>query len=457
MKTYFDFSSETDPIIYERFTNVVGDTELNTLKNHFLNHNQVSEESKIYMRNEQKEMVDTKLRKSKKFHFSDKVSFDLVKESIIPKINNIVKDIHYDLVCDNIDIIIYEAGDFFEAHNDFVTIQSNTVKTYAFLLCLESDAVGGETIIHLTPKKSVIIKETITPGSAIVFRNEVLHEGSKVLSGHKIVMKLNILGIAKYSFKRIPAHLNNRDKFDIFLGTDAKQFTCTSEQQYRELYPLSLQYNVVPIQIMTACTDNNSNYKKPLVMIGAYDSILVSVSMKKITWGRFGNIASHLINKHNSNLSLQDNMFEMCKFPSANTYATNMNFINKFYEDDHFVRWTNLLVDLLKSWTEIIQQDEYGYTGGGLINLNNERYEEIDEENSKYNSKDNKYKSEHEIPNPYLNDKFNSIEFSNLITYITEHIPQTPTVHEDETYSYHCNEANYATMEGNLYYCFYKL
>lgn len=268
--TYYNFGSETP--IYHTFDNLLTLEELCDFKKQFMPSDECKlEESTVYMRNTKKETVDHTLRKSKGLRFNDATSFDKIEEIIIKRINNIVKDREYNIVRNDIDVLTYESGDFFEAHNDFVTIRSNVIKNYSFLLCLEGNCDGGETILHMKENESIVLKQTITPSSAVLFRNEVLHEGSKVNSGRKVVLKINLVGVKKENTRIISKKTISEDKFKLLLTENEDYIYCHSEPLYTEMLKVSKNYpNIVPVIILSAAMGDD---RSPVVIVVTYGTL----------------------------------------------------------------------------------------------------------------------------------------------------------------------------------------
>lgn len=92
----------------------------------------------------------------------------------------------------NLDIIQYSPGEYFNKHQDYVSLHSNIFKQYALIICIEEPKEGGDTILFLNNDKTHTFKNQKYSG--LLFRNEIWHEANKVLSGKKIIVKIDLLG-----------------------------------------------------------------------------------------------------------------------------------------------------------------------------------------------------------------------------------------------------------------------
>ena len=91
------------------------------------------ETSRLYSTAEETLLVDHDIRSSQYKTFSDKKLFDLA-DSLIIELNKRDLNNDYLLVKNNITLIKYEKGDFFKSHEDFLSIQSNSIEEYTLLM-----------------------------------------------------------------------------------------------------------------------------------------------------------------------------------------------------------------------------------------------------------------------------------------------------------------------------------
>lgn len=153
-------------------------------------------DSMIFDKRDKNNKIKKDVRTSSKAIIRDKKFFDLCDDIIVKKINVLNKNFYFKLQRDEVEIIKYDKGGYFKKHHDFVKYYSNQIKCYSLLLCLDGTCNGGETILYVND--SIIkLKESITNGGIILFRNEIEHEGSIVKDGYKIILKLNLLGLRK--------------------------------------------------------------------------------------------------------------------------------------------------------------------------------------------------------------------------------------------------------------------
>lgn len=194
---YYNFDSETEQFPkFLTFDNLISQEEIGNLINLLELEKGDFIKSQVYNVSEEKNEYNDDIRLSKKISINDPKIFDIFETLIISKINN-SEDTNFILSRDEIDIIKYDKGDYFKKHQDFVKFNSNIIKSYAFILCLKGNNHEGFTKLFLSDNEIVDMYQTCTPGSALLFRNEIFHEGTKLDESIKIILKLNILGIKK--------------------------------------------------------------------------------------------------------------------------------------------------------------------------------------------------------------------------------------------------------------------
>lgn len=81
----------------------------------------------------------------------------------------------------------YEPGQEFKKHRDQSFIRNEVESSYyTFMIYLNDDFTGGETTFNevtITPKK----------GSTLVFFHDLEHEGTKLISGSKYILRTDIM------------------------------------------------------------------------------------------------------------------------------------------------------------------------------------------------------------------------------------------------------------------------
>ena len=192
----YDFSGEEEIFpIYRTFFNIVEEEYFYDLLDQINLDALNFENSQIYDIKEKENVENNDVRQSKK-HKLDNKYFPWVQKFIVDKLNKCVKKngIKFILVKDDLEIVKYEEGDFFQKHHDFVKVQSNQLKCYSLLYCLRANCDKGRTILYLEDT-TLKLNETIVPNGCLVFRNEVIHEGEKVKGGHKYILKVNLWAI----------------------------------------------------------------------------------------------------------------------------------------------------------------------------------------------------------------------------------------------------------------------
>jgi hypothetical protein len=156
---------------------------------------QTFETSQLYNSARDEKFVDPSLRLSK---YRAIVNDDLfnISDKILKNITNYDEYNSYSLVKNDITHIVYEKGGFFKQHRDFLSLKSNIIEEYTLLICVTPHdnlvTVGGETVIHVNPDYIHTSKSTITPGCALLFRKDLVHEGLVIEQGNKEIVTMNI-------------------------------------------------------------------------------------------------------------------------------------------------------------------------------------------------------------------------------------------------------------------------
>lgn len=152
------------------------------------------EVSKLYNSVRDEKFVDESLRLSKYRAITDPALFDIVQKMLD---NLTEKDTTnmYTVVRNDVTQIVYGPGGFFKAHRDFLSMRSNILEEYTLLICITPDEIiteGGETSITVNPHYTHISRSTVTPGGALLFRKDLLHEGLMLTRGTKDIVSVNV-------------------------------------------------------------------------------------------------------------------------------------------------------------------------------------------------------------------------------------------------------------------------
>lgn len=157
------------------------------------------EPSQVYRVREQDKVINPDLRQSQFCAVKDAGVFALA-EAVVAALNEKDADVAYSLVRNDVTYIRYEEGGYFKAHEDYLSLTSNTIQEYTLLLCVggDSGAKGGETVFTVNPYFRISSHESTTPGHALLFRKDIVHEGSVLREGgHKEILTLNLWGVLK--------------------------------------------------------------------------------------------------------------------------------------------------------------------------------------------------------------------------------------------------------------------
>jgi len=173
---------------------ILDEQVFNDIKEYVGNMNLKFENSLLYDGVEKKKLHDETKRKSIFCNITDNGLFDRF-EKLIGKVNELVEGKKYTLVRNDVMYIKYKEGDFFESHTDFLTFKTNLFQEYTFILCLDAECVGGETVFTVNPFFKHKSPNSVQSGKSVMFRKDLFHEGSPITLGHKHILVVNLLEV----------------------------------------------------------------------------------------------------------------------------------------------------------------------------------------------------------------------------------------------------------------------
>lgn len=169
--------------------------------------------SEVYNALSNEKTVKPELRNSTFRNLTDKPLFDLCNK-ILDDINE--KNSHnkckFLLFENDIMHIKYSEGEYFKVHEDYLSLNSNIIEEYSMIICINADCDGGETILHFNDYFKYQSKASVTPGSCLLFRKDIPHEGSVLKSGHKEIITLNLWKIMDESQRIVVVKFNDSNK-----------------------------------------------------------------------------------------------------------------------------------------------------------------------------------------------------------------------------------------------------
>jgi hypothetical protein len=159
------------------------------------------EKSNVYKVSTQEKVLDEAVRRS---HFRSITKcenlFNFCEELLLGSFANEMYD--FSIVRNDAMHIKYQVGDFFKEHSDFLSLNSNIIEEFTFIICVlptsyEEKVIGGETKVKLNADSVTLSKATTTPGGALLFRKDLFHEGLPLESGQKEILMVNVWGVRR--------------------------------------------------------------------------------------------------------------------------------------------------------------------------------------------------------------------------------------------------------------------
>jgi hypothetical protein len=129
-------------------------------------------------------------------------------DSLVEHISAADPNYKYVLVQNDVTQIKYVQNDHFGVHQDYLSVTSNCVEEFTLLVALNSpeaaeQTTGGHTRVYFEAGGKgkagclTCAYDTTKPGTALLFRKDLDHEGEPVISGSKEILSLNIHAFRK--------------------------------------------------------------------------------------------------------------------------------------------------------------------------------------------------------------------------------------------------------------------
>ena len=185
-----DFIEEYQPI----------DLDLqNQIKEHLLNDNRKFNDSMVYKSDTKEKLILKDSRTSEFKIFKDKKIFNLC-DQLINKINQNNQYHDYILFKNDVTFIKYHEGGFFNKHEDYLSLVSNSIEEYTLIMSMNESTdicVGGNTILYPNDNFKYSSNASVLPNNVLIFRKDIKHEGEIISKGTKKIMTLNLWKINK--------------------------------------------------------------------------------------------------------------------------------------------------------------------------------------------------------------------------------------------------------------------
>jgi len=175
--------------------------------------------SHLYKIGDETITVDSTKRKSKFKLLKSRELFELM-DKYIQLINQQDSQMEFQLVKNDITCIRYSKGDFFEAHQDFLSYTSNIIEEYTMVLSLDSDCNGGHTIIHVNDHFKHFSRASKTKYHSLIFRKDMKHEGEILKSGQKCILTMNLLAMDKKAKQIVLVKFPKENKVSYFIDLE---------------------------------------------------------------------------------------------------------------------------------------------------------------------------------------------------------------------------------------------
>lgn len=232
----------------------------------------------MYSKELDEKFIDKELRSSIFKTYKNKELFNLFK-LIVSSINTNDKLEHFKLVENDITHIKYKEGDFFEKHDDYLSVTSNIITEYTMILCKHADCEGGHTIFYFNDYFTYKSKASKTTGNCIIFRKDICHEAEKIVSGHKEILTANLWCIENKSETVVVITFDNTNKKYVINYSNILFFGNT-------LIKMAIDFNIANETVN--CTDkiyeyntNTIEYEQFNIIASIYNKEYISAYQKQ--------------------------------------------------------------------------------------------------------------------------------------------------------------------------------
>lgn len=141
------------------------------------------------------ENIDDKHRKYHRVQFNDQELADKLYEKVKSYLSNKIKIIA-DGMNEHIRLSMYDPKQFFGIHKDGINFDKNNKQrmSYATLnIFLNDNFEGGATTFYEKDKSTVKFVCKPKMGSGAFFYSQQFHEGNKIISGHKFLIRTDFM------------------------------------------------------------------------------------------------------------------------------------------------------------------------------------------------------------------------------------------------------------------------
>jgi prolyl 4-hydroxylase len=141
------------------------------------------------------ENIDDKHRKYHRVQFNDQELADKLYEKVKSYLSNKIKIIA-DGMNEHIRLSMYDPKQFFGIHKDGTNFDKNNKQrmSYATLnIFLNDNFEGGATTFYEKDKSTVKFVCKPKMGSGAFFYSQQFHEGNKIISGHKFLIRTDFM------------------------------------------------------------------------------------------------------------------------------------------------------------------------------------------------------------------------------------------------------------------------
>ncbi|UOX38567.1 C4L/C10L-like gene family protein [Finch poxvirus] len=296
--------------------------------------------SKVFDYSKGKEVVEKNKRQSKSVILKDK----LRKETISLLKDHIEKELKlFDniIIKNDVTITVYEKGDFFSLHRDFVPLFMNNVKCMHLLLYLEVPDKGGETAIYLNENSKNVMKLK----SDVIFDKSILHESIKIEEGTKCIAlfdvlidqninKKNIVGKVNYLGTEIP--LYSKESNDLSLCyCDFKVQRYSKHESYTAGVILDRSGRCVNVHIDGKITDNDGTYE----IYSSFEVFcyLMSMDLDEIQINKGKNIAWSSLDNDDHFLPKDTNLYKQLIPIASDEHCTRVEMVGHCNDNNEYI------------------------------------------------------------------------------------------------------------------------
>ena len=135
-------------------------------------------------------MLDSQIRNNRRVMLDDQQEATRLLERVKGKVPEQIHGMRLSGINERLRCYEYQIGQHFAPHSDGAFVRNEREQSwYTFMVYLNEDFEGGETVFFVEPEKSIRPQT----GLGLLFQHPIIHEGAEVTKGTKYVIRTDLM------------------------------------------------------------------------------------------------------------------------------------------------------------------------------------------------------------------------------------------------------------------------